>query len=243
MDTLIAILSLVLFLAFITGLIKPSLVKMPSRKKSSLIYLGGSIVLSTIGSTLYPTEQVVTTSKASAPVEAPKPKKFEFANLSLGDYRGKPQEKRHKIISSYAKFKAMPQSSVEGVYACMSQYAFTKDRELKLNDVLGWCYAVYENRPEELAVTINIDPFTSNFSGWDGAYRPLEKIIKKSMSDDDSYKHIETRITQLEFVKDPHATVKTTFKGKKSYGGVVKETVIARVNVSTGEIEDIQQEQ
>jgi len=243
MDTLIAILSLVLFLAFITGLIKPSLVKMPNRKKSSLIYLGGAIVLSTIGSTLYPTEQVATASKVSAPVEAPKPKKFEYSDLSLGDYRGKPQEKRHTIISSYAEFKAMPQSSVEGVYACMSQNAFTKDRELKLNDVLGWCYAVYESKPEELAATINIDPFTRNFSGWDGAYRPLEKLIKENMNDDGSYKHVETHITQLDLTKDPHAIIKTTFKGKNAFGGVMKETVIARVSVKTGEIEKILQEQ
>lgn len=243
MDTVIAILSVVLFLAFITGLIKPSLVKMPSRKKSSLVYLGGSIILSVIGSTLYPTEQAATASKVSIPTETAKQKEFEFADLSLGDYRGKFQGKRREIIDNYAEFKNMPKPAIDGLYACMSQYAFTKDRELKLGEVLGWCYMGYEKTPDRLAATINIDSFTSNFSGWDGAYRPLEKIIKKSMNDDDSYKHIETRITQLEFVKDPHATIKTTFKGKNAYGGIVKETVTARVNIKTGEVEDIQQEQ
>jgi hypothetical protein len=243
MDTLIAILSLVLFLAFIAGLIKPSLVKMPNRKKSSFVYLGGAIALTFVGSALYPLEQTASASRASTSTEALKPKTFEFADLSLGDYRGTPQEKRHEIIINYAEFKAMPQSSIDGMYACMSQNAFTKDHELKLNDVLGWCYAGYEAKPDELAETINIDSFTSNFSGWDGAYRPLEKLIKVNMDDDGSYKHVETRITRLNFTKDPHAIIKTVFKGKNAFGGVVKETVTARVSVRTGEIEKILQEQ
>lgn len=50
MDMLIAFLSLAFFLAFIIGLIKPSIVRMPSRKRSSLIYLGGCFVLAWIGS-------------------------------------------------------------------------------------------------------------------------------------------------------------------------------------------------
>ncbi|HEY2452301.1 MAG TPA: hypothetical protein VGI71_06715 [Scandinavium sp.] len=242
MDTLIAILSLVLFLAFIAGLIKPSLVKMPNRKKSSLIYLSGAIVLSVIGSTLYPTEPAATASKVASATEAAKPKEFEYADLSLGDYRDKFQEKRHEIITSYAEFKNIPQSAIDGLYACMSQYAFTKDRELKLNEVLGWCHTEYETTPDTLAKLINIDSFTSNFSGWDGAYRPLEKLIKNNMNDDGSYKHVETRIAQLELKNDPYAIIKTTFKGKNAFGGVIKETVTARVDVRTGEVEKILQE-
>ncbi|HHA1475651.1 TPA: hypothetical protein ACOEEV_002047 [Enterobacter roggenkampii] len=242
MDTLIAILSLVLFLAFIAGLIKPSLVKMPNRKKSSLVYLGGAMVLSVIGSTLYPTERAATASKTTTTTQATKPKEFEFADLSLGEYRGKFQEKRHEIINSYAEYKNIPKAVVDGFYACMSQNAFTKDRELKLKDVLSWCYAAYEKAPDELAKTINIDPFTSNFSGWDGAYRPLEKLIKDNMNDDGSYKHVETFISQLDFTKDPHAIIKTTFKGKNAYGGIVKEAVTARVNLETGEVEKILQD-
>lgn len=45
MDTVIAFLSLVLFIAFIVGLIKPSLVRMPNRKSYSAVYLGGCLAL------------------------------------------------------------------------------------------------------------------------------------------------------------------------------------------------------
>ncbi|BBQ88128.1 hypothetical protein WP3W18E06_12560 [Raoultella ornithinolytica] len=43
MDTVIAFLSLALFIAFIVGLIKPSLVRMPNRKRASAVYLGASL--------------------------------------------------------------------------------------------------------------------------------------------------------------------------------------------------------
>lgn len=57
MDTVIAFLSLAFFVAFFIGLIKPSLVRMPNRKRASAVYLGGGFVLSIIGSILYPTEK------------------------------------------------------------------------------------------------------------------------------------------------------------------------------------------
>ncbi|MNE67328.1 hypothetical protein D3C80_1629270 [compost metagenome] len=81
----------------------------------------------------------------------------------------------------------------------------------------------------------NLDAFQGNFSGWDGSYRPLEKLIKKSMNDDSSYKHVET-VSHLVLGKDPHAVVKTTFKGTNAYGGVVTQTVSARVDINTGEV-------
>ena len=85
---------------------------------------------------------------------------------------------------------------------------------------------------------INLDVFQGNFSGWDGSYRPLEKLIKASMNDDSSYKHVST-VYHLILNKDPHAIVKTTFRGTNAYGGMVKQTVAARVNVRTGEVDSI----
>ena len=120
----------------------------------------------------------------------------------------------------------------------MSEYTFTKDDALKLGDVLGWCFNDFERDPKSLNSRINLDAFKDNFSGWDGSYRPLEKLIKASMNDDSSYKHVET-VYHLILNKDPHAIVKTTFRGTNAYGGVVKQTVAARVDVRTGEVVSI----
>lgn len=240
MDTVIAVLSLVLFLAFIVGLIKPSLVKMPNRKRSSAIYLGGSIALAVIGSILWPTEHNKPVIKDDIPavVAAPAVPMFEHADKTLKEYRNESKENRHKIVNSYVGFKNVPVSATDAFYACMSEFSFTKDDELKLGEVLGWCFNNYESDPTSLNDKINLDTFKGNFSGWDGSYRPLEKMIKASMNDDSSYKHVET-VYHLILNKDPHAIVKTTFRGTNAYGAVVKESISARVDVKTGEVVSI----
>ncbi|EOV5397195.1 hypothetical protein ACOQWH_003510 [Cronobacter turicensis] len=237
MDTVIAFLSLALFIAFIVGLIKPPLVRMPNRKRSSAVYLGGCLALGVIGSILWPTEKSQPMTKTEVPAVKAKPATptFEFADKTLKEYRNEPKETRHNIVKDYVGFKGVPASSADAFYACMSEYTFTKDDALKLGDVLGWCFNDFEKDPQSLNNKINLDAFQGNFSGWDGSYRPLEKLIKASMNDDSSYKHVET-VYHLILDKDPYAVVKTTFRGTNAYGGVVKQTVAARVNVRTGEV-------
>lgn len=240
MDTVIAFLSLALFIAFIVGLIKPSWVRMPNRKRSSAIYLGGSLALSVVGSVLWPTEKNVTPEKTDkvAVEEKAVPETFGYADKTLKEYRNESKEDRHEIVKKYVEFKNVPASATDAFYACMSEFSFTKDDELKLGEVLGWCFNNFKSDPTSLDSKINLDTFKSKFSGWDGSYRPLEKLIKSGMNDDSSYKHVET-VYHLVLNKDPHAIVKTTFRGTNAYGGVVKQTVAVRVNVRTGEIESV----
>lgn len=240
MDTIIAFLSLAFFVAFFIGLIKPSLVRMPNRKRASAVYLGGGFVLSIIGSILYPTEknQPVAKTETSTVAGHKAQKTFEYGEKTLKEYRNESKKTRHDIVNSYIDFKEVPATASDAFYACMSEYTFTKDDELKLGDVLGWCFNDYENDPNSLNNKINLDTFQSNFSGWDGSYRPLEKLIKDNMNDDSSYKHVST-VYHLVLNKDPHAIVKTTFRGTNAYGGMVKQTVAARVDVRTGEIDSI----
>ncbi|MCE9966799.1 hypothetical protein LZ654_18420 [Lelliottia amnigena] len=237
MSSLISLVAFVLFVAFIIGLIKPSLVKMPNRKRSSAFFLGGFLALVVLNTVLVSSDdsqQIVKNDTAEVPVE-PVEKAFDFGDMSLKEYRNEPKDTRHKIVSNYVEFKGIPASWDEGFYACMSEFTFSKDGELELKAVLGWCFNDYEREPKSLSTKINLDNFQGNFSGWDGSYRPLEKIIKANMNNDSSYKHVSTTY-HLILNKDPHAIVKTTFRGTNAYGGVVKETIAARINVRTGEI-------
>lgn len=240
MNSLISLVAFVLFVAFIIGLIKPSLVKMPNRKRSSAIFLGGFLALVIVNAVLGATDgsqQVVNNDPTKVPVE-PVKKVFKYGDKSLKEYRNELKDTRHKIVTNYIEFKGLPASADDAFYACMSEFTFSKDGELKLNDVLGWCFNDYERDPTSLSSKINLDNFQGNFSGWDGSYRPLEKLIKTNMNDDSSYKHVSTTY-HLVLNKDPHAIVKTTFRGANAYGGVVKETIAARINVRTGEIVSI----
>ncbi|MEW6117320.1 MAG: hypothetical protein AB1553_10525 [Nitrospirota bacterium] len=75
------------------------------------------------------------------------------------------------------------------------------------------------------------------FSAWDGSHRGLEKIIKESMNDPDSYKHEET----VYWDKGDYLIVKTTFRGKNAFGGVVKNWVMAKADLDGNIIEVISQ--
>ncbi|EOO7438042.1 hypothetical protein CR897_RS15635 [Escherichia coli] len=235
MNSLISLLAFVIFLAFMVGLFKPSLVKMPNRKRSSVIYLGCFLVLCFVGAILAPTDSIKQASTTAPLSSEPKKAVFEYAGINLKQYRNEQKQTRHEIVNAYVAFKHLPASSANVFYSCMSENTFSKDGELKLEDVLGWCFNDYERDHHALDNKINLDNFQDNFSGWDGSYRPLEKLIKAGMNDDSSYKHVDTTY-RLILNQDPHAIVKTTFRGTNAYGGVVKQSVSARVDVRTGEV-------
>lgn len=65
------------------------------------------------------------------------------------------------------------------------------------------------------------------FGCWDGSHYKLTEYIKKHMNDPDSYKHVKTAYSDC----GSYLLVKTTFRGKNAFGGYVKQTVIAKVNL------------
>jgi hypothetical protein len=75
------------------------------------------------------------------------------------------------------------------------------------------------------------------FSAWDGSHRGLTKVIKESMNDPKSYEHVETRYAD----KGDHLIVKTTFRGKNAFGGVVPNWVIAKTDLDGNVLEVIAQ--
>ncbi|CAM3159075.1 Uncharacterised protein [Escherichia coli] len=101
MDTVIAFLSLAFFVAFFIGLIKPSLVRMPNRKRASAVYLGGGFALSIIGSILYQTEksQPVAKTETATVAEHQAQKTFEYTEKTLKEYRNEPKKTRHDIVN------------------------------------------------------------------------------------------------------------------------------------------------
>ncbi|MCK4739546.1 MAG: hypothetical protein KAT46_06320 [Deltaproteobacteria bacterium] len=75
------------------------------------------------------------------------------------------------------------------------------------------------------------------FSGWDGSHQGLTKLIKASMNDVGSYEHVET----VYWDKNDHLIVKTTFRGKNAFGGVVKNWVKAKVDLDGNVLEILSQ--
>lgn len=77
----------------------------------------------------------------------------------------------------------------------------------------------------------------SQFSAWDGSHRGLESIIKKSMNDPDSYKHVATVYSDLA----DEVIVKTTFRGTNKFGGVVTNWIRAKFTLDGQLVEILSQ--
>lgn len=83
--------------------------------------------------------------------------------------------------------------------------------------------------PEE----IKKERLENQFSAWDGSHRGLTNYIKNAMNDPGSYEHVET----VYWDRKDHLIVKTTFRGKNAFGGVVKNSVKAKVDLAGNVLE------
>jgi hypothetical protein len=77
------------------------------------------------------------------------------------------------------------------------------------------------------------EKINSAFSAIDGSHRKLERYIKENMNDPDSYDHIET----IRWDKGTHLDVQTKFRGANAFGGIVIQTVQARVDLDGNVLE------
>ncbi len=82
-----------------------------------------------------------------------------------------------------------------------------------------------------------IEMIEDQFSSWDGSHSELTKVIKKSMNDPKSYDHVET----VYFDMGDHLIVNTTFRGENAFGGIVKNTIKAKISIDGENIEILEQ--
>jgi hypothetical protein len=77
----------------------------------------------------------------------------------------------------------------------------------------------------------------NHFSSWNGSHNGLTEYIKKFMHDPSSYKHVET------FYNDygNYLVIKTKFRGKNAFGGIVINSISAKVDLNGNVIEILTQ--
>ena len=89
----------------------------------------------------------------------------------------------------------------------------------------------------EVAKRLRAKKIETIFSPWDGSHFALERLIKKSMNDPDSYEHIGTT-----YRDDVHSIfVVTKFRGTNAFGAKVLTTVTAQVDFEGNVIEVLNQ--
>ncbi len=94
--------------------------------------------------------------------------------------------------------------------------------------IMGFIVKAYENYTHDPAddppaKSARAQQIESQFSVLNGAHRNLQKTVKESLKDPDSYQHIETHW----FDKGDYLTVVMQYRAKNSFGGYVVQTVTA----------------
>ncbi len=94
-----------------------------------------------------------------------------------------------------------------------------------------------QKEAEKKRAAENKEKIEEQFSAWDGSHINLTRVIKESMNDPKSYKHVETVYWDM----GDHLVVRTTFRGTNAFGGVVKNTVKAKVSLDGNVLEIMEQ--
>lgn len=101
------------------------------------------------------------------------------------------------------------------------------DNALYKNKLAFYTEKVAQEKQKKMAAEARREKIERQFSGWDGSHRNLTRFIKESMNDPDSYEHVKT----VYWDRGDHLRVRTTFRGKNAFGGLIKNTVLAKVSL------------
>ncbi len=87
--------------------------------------------------------------------------------------------------------------------------------------------------PAEIAADARETLIERQFSGWDGAHRNLERLVKRNLVDPDSYEHIETRYFDL----TDSLRIIMKYRARNGFGGMTIGQVVAIVTLDGQVIE------
>jgi len=136
--------------------------------------------------------------------------------------------KSEKTKQLLTELKGVPSSEYEKNKNLYQQLIKLHPSNKKYQDkVAAYSGKIEKEKQRKLAVEARKKQIEKQFSAWDGSHRNLERVIKKAMNDPDSYEHDKTTYWD----KGDHLVVKTTYRGKNAFGGVVRNYVTAKVNL------------
>lgn len=155
-------------------------------------------------------------------------KKLEQLNTQAKKERAAIQkaEKTEKLLAELRSIPVEEYSTNKHLYQQLLE--MHPNNDLYKDKVAFYRNKIEEEKRKKLAAEKRKKRIESQFSAWDGSHRNLERVIQKSMNDPDSYDHVETAYWD----QGDHLIVRTTFRGKNAFGGVVKNSVKAKVSLN-----------
>lgn len=98
-------------------------------------------------------------------------------------------------------------------------------------------FSSYQEQPPKSPEEFRKERIEKKFSSWDGSHYGLTKLIKEAMNDPKSFEHVKT----VYIDKGDYLKVKTTYRCKNAFGGIVKNWVWAKVDLEGNVIGIIEQ--
>jgi len=138
-------------------------------------------------------------------------------------------ESENKVAAILEKLKTLPSLDYEKNQKLYKKLVLLRPQNSEYKTKLSY-YTKLEKRRQIIE---------AKFSPWDGSHIKLEYLIKKTMNDPDSYKHAET----IYWDNGSYLLVKTTFRGRNVFGGMVINSVTAKCSLDGDVVEIIKQDQ
>lgn len=147
-------------------------------------------------------------------------------------------QKAEKTERLLAELKGVPIAEYEKSRSLYQQLLnLHPSNEVYKSKVEFYALKIEEERQKEIAAEARKKKIESQFSAWDGSHPNLEQLIKESMNDPDSYVHVKT----VYWDRGDYLIVRTTFRGKNAFGGVVRNSVTAKVSLD-GQVQILSQD-
>lgn len=93
--------------------------------------------------------------------------------------------------------------------------------------ILAFVYESNRPQPVKSEKEIRMEKIQGQFSAYDGRHKNLTNIVKAGINDPRAFEHVKTTYTD----KGKYLLVRMVFRGKNAFGGIVVNTLRAKVNI------------
>lgn len=139
-------------------------------------------------------------------------------------------------------FNSIPESNYEEKYNVCNQIVEIFPDNVEYKTKRQYYEKLVESKKREEQVSLIVEKekaekkakIESQFSSWNGAHKKVEALIKDSMHNPDSYKHVETRYKDM----GTYLLIFTAFRGTNAFGGIIKNEMVVKVDYD-GEVIEI----
>lgn len=164
--------------------------------------------------------------------------KFAFYSGELKRERLKALEAHNvkKTKELLTKLKSIPTKKYEKNLELYKQLvSVNPSNKAYKNKVKAYSDLIEKAKQKSLKAEARTKNIERQFSAWDGSHSNVERFIKEAMNDPSSYEHVNT----MYWDKGDYLIIKTIYRGKNAFGGVVKNFVKVKVSLSGQLIEII----